>query len=59
MEKITLHCHRLVEVYFKYVYYIFIFVCFGTLSLQGKEYLEKQIALLPRVNYNLLSYICR
>ncbi|XP_031426283.1 rho GTPase-activating protein 25 isoform X2 [Clupea harengus] len=25
----------------------------------GKEYLEKQIALLPRVNYNLLSYICR
>ncbi|XP_062399115.1 rho GTPase-activating protein 25 isoform X3 [Sardina pilchardus] len=25
----------------------------------GKECLEKQIALLPRVNYNLLSYICR
>ncbi|KAL2092186.1 hypothetical protein ACEWY4_011984 [Coilia grayii] len=25
----------------------------------GKECLEKQIALLPRNNYNLLSYICR
>ncbi|XP_063051004.1 rho GTPase-activating protein 25 isoform X2 [Engraulis encrasicolus] len=25
----------------------------------GKECLEKQIALLPRTNYNLLSYICR
>ncbi|XP_033828662.1 rho GTPase-activating protein 25 isoform X2 [Periophthalmus magnuspinnatus] len=25
----------------------------------GWEKLEKQIALLPRVNYNLLSYICR
>ncbi|XP_072521119.1 rho GTPase-activating protein 25 [Salminus brasiliensis] len=25
----------------------------------GKEKLEKQISLLPRVNYNLLSYICR
>ncbi|KAI1901094.1 hypothetical protein AGOR_G00056590 [Albula goreensis] len=26
---------------------------------QGREPLEKQIALLPRANYNLLSYICR
>ncbi|KAG7222101.1 hypothetical protein INR49_016671 [Caranx melampygus] len=25
----------------------------------GWEKLEKQIALLPRVNYNLLSYVCR
>ncbi|XP_051959979.1 rho GTPase-activating protein 25-like [Xyrauchen texanus] len=25
----------------------------------GKEKLEKQISLLPKVNYNLLSYICR
>ncbi|XP_077097442.1 rho GTPase-activating protein 25 [Siphateles boraxobius] len=25
----------------------------------GKENLEKQISLLPKVNYNLLSYICR
>ncbi|KAG9333055.1 hypothetical protein JZ751_013840 [Albula glossodonta] len=25
----------------------------------GREPLEKQIALLPRANYNLLSYICR
>lgn len=25
----------------------------------GKERLEKQISLLPKVNYNLLSYICR
>ncbi|XP_061673814.1 rho GTPase-activating protein 25 isoform X2 [Syngnathoides biaculeatus] len=25
----------------------------------GKENLEKQIALLPRINYNLLSYVCR
>ncbi|XP_061117307.1 rho GTPase-activating protein 25 isoform X2 [Conger conger] len=28
----------------------------GTL---GRDMLEKQIALLPRANYNLLSYICR
>ncbi|XP_034396692.1 rho GTPase-activating protein 25 isoform X2 [Cyclopterus lumpus] len=28
-------------------------------STQGWEKLEKQIALLPRVNYNLLSYVCR
>ncbi|XP_077571659.1 rho GTPase-activating protein 25-like [Stigmatopora nigra] len=26
---------------------------------EGREKLEKQIALLPRVNYNLLSYVCR
>ncbi|KAF7656688.1 hypothetical protein LDENG_00037440 [Lucifuga dentata] len=26
---------------------------------EGREKLEKQIALLPRINYNLLSYICR
>nr|XP_046242220.1 rho GTPase-activating protein 25 [Scatophagus argus] len=26
---------------------------------QGWEKLEKQIAILPRVNYNLLSYVCR
>ncbi|XP_051540133.1 rho GTPase-activating protein 25 isoform X1 [Myxocyprinus asiaticus] len=25
----------------------------------GKEKLEKQISLMPKVNYNLLSYICR
>ncbi|XP_067262545.1 rho GTPase-activating protein 25 isoform X1 [Chanodichthys erythropterus] len=25
----------------------------------GKEKLEKQISLLPKVNYNLLSYVCR
>uniref|UniRef100_A0A3B1JE42 Rho GTPase activating protein 25 n=1 Tax=Astyanax mexicanus TaxID=7994 RepID=A0A3B1JE42_ASTMX len=25
----------------------------------GREKLEKQISLLPKVNYNLLSYICR
>ncbi|XP_024861356.1 rho GTPase-activating protein 25 isoform X2 [Kryptolebias marmoratus] len=28
-------------------------------SSEGWEKLEKQIALLPRVNYNLLSYVCR
>nr|XP_020446060.1 rho GTPase-activating protein 25-like [Monopterus albus] len=28
-------------------------------STEGWEKLEKQIALLPRINYNLLSYICR
>ncbi|XP_056140862.1 rho GTPase-activating protein 25 [Lampris incognitus] len=28
-------------------------------SRAGQDKLEKQIALLPRVNYNLLSYICR
>ncbi|XP_042344711.1 rho GTPase-activating protein 25 [Plectropomus leopardus] len=28
-------------------------------STEGWEKLEKQIALLPRVNYNLLSYVCR
>ncbi|XP_042278107.1 rho GTPase-activating protein 25 isoform X1 [Thunnus maccoyii] len=28
-------------------------------SSEGRELLEKQIALLPRVNYNLLSYVCR
>lgn len=28
-------------------------------SSQGWEKLEKQIALLPRINYNLLSYVCR
>ncbi|XP_077456376.1 rho GTPase-activating protein 25 [Stigmatopora argus] len=26
---------------------------------EGREKLEKQISLLPRVNYNLLSYVCR
>ncbi|KAM9858833.1 rho GTPase-activating protein 25 [Aulostomus maculatus] len=26
---------------------------------EGREKLEKQIALLPRANYNLLSYVCR
>ncbi|XP_077418698.1 rho GTPase-activating protein 25 isoform X2 [Vanacampus margaritifer] len=26
---------------------------------EGQEKLEKQIALLPRINYNLLSYVCR
>jgi hypothetical protein len=26
---------------------------------QGLESLEKQIALIPRINYNLLGYICR
>ncbi|XP_023154241.1 rho GTPase-activating protein 25 [Amphiprion ocellaris] len=30
-----------------------------TSSTEGWEKLEKQIALLPRVNYNLLSYVCR
>ncbi|XP_072244613.1 rho GTPase-activating protein 25 isoform X2 [Leuresthes tenuis] len=28
-------------------------------SKEGCEMLEKQIALLPRINYNLLSYVCR
>ncbi|XP_036382567.1 rho GTPase-activating protein 25 isoform X2 [Megalops cyprinoides] len=28
-------------------------------SSLGRDKLEKQIALLPRANYNLLSYICR
>ncbi|KAI3372271.1 hypothetical protein L3Q82_022776, partial [Scortum barcoo] len=28
-------------------------------STEGWEKLEKQIALLPRMNYNLLSYVCR
>lgn len=28
-------------------------------SAAGRENLEKQIALLPRANYNLLSYTCR
>ncbi|MCI4392907.1 hypothetical protein PGIGA_G00151330 [Pangasianodon gigas] len=28
-------------------------------TAMGKEKLEKQISLLPKVNYNLLSYICR
>uniref|UniRef100_A0A668AT89 Rho GTPase activating protein 25 n=1 Tax=Myripristis murdjan TaxID=586833 RepID=A0A668AT89_9TELE len=28
-------------------------------STAGQDKLEKQIALLPRVNYNLLSYTCR
>ncbi|KAM9360957.1 rho GTPase-activating protein 25 [Symphorus nematophorus] len=28
-------------------------------SSEGWEKLEKQIALLPRINYNLLSYVCR
>lgn len=28
-------------------------------SFQGWEKFEKQIALLPRFNYNLLSYVCR
>ncbi|XP_056601421.1 rho GTPase-activating protein 25 [Triplophysa dalaica] len=28
-------------------------------TASGKERLEKQISLLPKVNYNLLSYICR
>uniref|UniRef100_A0A671MRJ7 Rho GTPase-activating protein 24 n=1 Tax=Sinocyclocheilus anshuiensis TaxID=1608454 RepID=A0A671MRJ7_9TELE len=31
----------------------------STLMLDGKEKLEEQISLLPKVNYNLLSYICR
>lgn len=26
---------------------------------KGWEKLEKQISLLPRINYNLLSYVCR
>ncbi|XP_073322372.1 rho GTPase-activating protein 25 [Pagrus major] len=30
-----------------------------TSSSEGWEKLEKQIALLPRTNYNLLSYVCR
>ncbi|XP_017307403.1 rho GTPase-activating protein 25 isoform X1 [Ictalurus punctatus] len=28
-------------------------------TAEGKEKLEKQISLLPKANYNLLSYICR
>ncbi|XP_019949277.2 rho GTPase-activating protein 25 [Paralichthys olivaceus] len=28
-------------------------------STEGWEKLEKQISLLPRINYNLLSYVCR
>lgn len=32
-----------------------VFLCFS----QALEKLEQQIALLPRSNYNLLSYICR
>ncbi|XP_068422502.1 rho GTPase-activating protein 25 [Clinocottus analis] len=28
-------------------------------SSEGRETLEEQIALLPRINYNLLSYVCR
>ncbi|XP_056275899.1 rho GTPase-activating protein 25 isoform X2 [Pseudoliparis swirei] len=28
-------------------------------STQGWKSFEKQIALLPRINYNLLSYVCR
>ncbi|XP_008285287.1 rho GTPase-activating protein 25 [Stegastes partitus] len=28
-------------------------------STEGWEKLEKQIGLLPRINYNLLSYVCR
>ncbi|KAM9743951.1 rho GTPase-activating protein 25 [Menidia menidia] len=28
-------------------------------SKEGWEMLEKQVALLPRINYNLLSYVCR
>ncbi|XP_068576986.1 rho GTPase-activating protein 25 isoform X2 [Cebidichthys violaceus] len=28
-------------------------------STEGWQKLEKQISLLPRVNYNLLSYVCR
>ncbi|XP_022614048.1 rho GTPase-activating protein 25-like [Seriola dumerili] len=28
-------------------------------NTEGWEKLEKQIALLPRLNYNLLSYVCR
>ncbi|XP_023858774.1 rho GTPase-activating protein 25 [Salvelinus sp. IW2-2015] len=28
-------------------------------SAAGRERLEKQISILPRTNYNLLSYICR
>ncbi|KAM7416105.1 hypothetical protein PAMA_018262 [Pampus argenteus] len=28
-------------------------------SSEGNENLEKQIALLPRTNYNLLGYVCR
>lgn len=28
-------------------------------STEGWEKLDKQIALLPRINYNLLSYVCR
>ncbi|XP_062874046.1 rho GTPase-activating protein 25 [Trichomycterus rosablanca] len=30
-----------------------------TTTASGKEKLEKQISLLPKDNYNLLSYICR
>uniref|UniRef100_A0A3B3ZZS2 Uncharacterized protein n=1 Tax=Periophthalmus magnuspinnatus TaxID=409849 RepID=A0A3B3ZZS2_9GOBI len=33
--------------------------CTNSLDSPGQTKLEKQIALLPRVNYNLLSYICR
>lgn len=29
------------------------------LHTQGWNKLEQQVALLPRINYNLLSYICR
>lgn len=32
-----------------------VFLCFS----QALQKLEQQIALLPRSNYNLLSYICR
>lgn len=28
-------------------------------SKEGREKLEQQIALLPRANYNILSYVCR
>ncbi|XP_076006957.1 rho GTPase-activating protein 25 [Genypterus blacodes] len=31
----------------------------STPGTQGREKMVKQISLLPRINYNLLSYICR
>ncbi|TUG54634.1 Rho GTPase-activating protein 25 [Bagarius yarrelli] len=34
-------------------------VALDATTAAGKEKLEKQISLLPKVNYNLLSYICR
>lgn len=33
--------------------------CTDSLDSEGWNKLEQQVALLPRINYNLLSYICR